>query len=100
MNYVSLGNKIKLMNDFDNWNEILRRDNSSSTNLKYDILMSKILAGAENHRRYSSKAPLLNILEIIIAFLKVAVSIVVMMFCLLKCFYNNTATYRRVNKNR
>lgn len=56
-------------------------DNSSSTNLKYDIIASKMMTGIENHRRRKSHGlPVTEGFGLIDAVLEGAVAIVVLVF--------------------
>lgn len=58
-------------------------DNSSSTNLKYDIIASKFMTGIENHRRRkspSSTLPIQVIFYFVGAILELALSILVIVF--------------------
>ena len=58
-------------------------DNSSTTNLKYDIIASKFMTGVENHRRRnaSSSTPSIEVIFYLIgAVLELALSILVMAF--------------------
>jgi len=58
-------------------------DNSSKNNLKYDIIASKFMTGIENHKRRnapSSTSSIEVVFYIIGAVLKLALSILVMVF--------------------
>lgn len=56
-------------------------DNSSSTNLKYDIVASKFMNGMQNHQMRTAPAPSIGIVfSIIGAVLQMVVALVVMLF--------------------
>lgn len=56
-------------------------DNSSSTNLKYDIITSKFMTGIQNHERRSATVQFSGIvLYLIGAVLELALAIVVLIF--------------------
>lgn len=56
-------------------------DNSSSTNLKYDIVASKFMVGIQNHQMRTTPAPSVGIVfGIIGAVLQMVLALVVMLF--------------------
>ena len=56
-------------------------DNSSSTNLKYDIIASKFMTGIENHKRWTAPTQSSGtVFYIIGAVLELAFAILVMVF--------------------
>lgn len=56
-------------------------DNSSSTNLKYDIITSKFMTGIRNHERRTPPAPSCGVVFYLIgAVLELALAILVMVF--------------------
>jgi hypothetical protein len=63
-------------------------DNSSSTNLKYDIITSKFLTGIRNHERRTATAPSGGVVFYLIgAVLELALAILVMVFVGLRCIW-------------
>ncbi|RZJ36576.1 MAG: hypothetical protein EOO51_00205 [Flavobacterium sp.] len=65
-------------------------DNSSSTNLKYDIIASKFMTGIENHKRRnaaSSTSSVEVIIYLIGAVLQLGFSLLVMVFLVLRWFW-------------
>ena len=56
-------------------------DNSSTTNLKYDLVASKFMTGVENHQRRTAPTASVGIVFYIIgAVLELAVALVMMVF--------------------
>ena len=73
------------MNTKDNFNNFFPTDNSSKTNLHYDIIASKFLNGIENHQR--SKHNSSESLMLVKAFIQFGLGLILFGFALLRNIY-------------
>ena len=79
---------IKMSNHIPNFNG-LPTDNSSSTNLKYDIVASKFMTGFSNRQMRTAPAPSLGItFGIIGAVLQLVVALLVMLIVEIRWMYS------------
>lgn len=78
------------MNNNQNFNNFFPTDNSSRTNLKYDLVTSKFMTGIENHQRtqYYNSQSTSFIFGIIGGLFQITIGLIVLSFGLLKSIYN------------
>lgn len=74
--------------DFQNF---FPTDNSSRTNLHYDLVASKFMTGIENHRRtqYNNSASNSAVLPLIVAIIQIFIGAVVVVFGILKFIFKS-----------
>lgn len=79
---------MKNTNDFQNFFPV---DNSSRTNLHYDLVASKFMTGIENHKRtqYNNSAANSAIIPLIIAIIQIGIGAVVVVFGILKFIFKS-----------
>ena len=66
----------------------LPTDNSSSTNLKYDIIASKFMTGIGNHKKYNSPISSQSLLlELIIELVKIMLGFIILLVLVLHWIY-------------
>lgn len=69
------------MSNIRDFHDFFPTDNSSSTNLKYDLISSKFMTGIQNHQMRNAPAPSVGIVfNLIGALVKMAFALVVMFF--------------------
>lgn len=73
------------MSQNKDFQDLFPTDTSPSTNLKYDLISSKMMTGMQNHQMRNAPAPSVGIaFSIIGAVLQMVVALVVMLFVLVK----------------
>ena len=74
--------------DFQNF---FPTDNSSRTNLHYDLVASKFMTGIENHKRtqYNNSASNSAIIPLIGAIIQIAIGALVLLFGILKFIFKS-----------
>lgn len=74
--------------DFQNF---FPTDNSSRTNLHYDLVASKFMTGIENHKRtqYYNSASNSAIIPLIGAIIQIGIGAVILIFSILKLIYKS-----------
>lgn len=79
------------MSNKQDFNSFFPTDNSSRTNLKYDLVASKFMTGIENHqmRQYHNAQSTIFIFGIIGGMFQIAVGVLLVVFGILKYFYNS-----------
>lgn len=76
------------MNNNKDFNGFFPTDNSASTNLKYDLITSKMMTGIQNPQKRTAPSPSIGILfSIIGAVLQMIVELVVMLFVEFRWFW-------------
>ncbi len=79
------------MSNKQNFNNFFPTDNSSSTNLKYDLVASKFMTGIDNHKRtqhYNSQSNAM-FFGIIGGIFQIAFGLILVVFALLRSIYNS-----------
>lgn len=74
--------------DFQNFFPV---DNSSRTNLHYDLVASKFMTGIENHRRtqYNNSASVSGVFSLIGAIIQILIGAMVLVFGILKLVFKS-----------
>ena len=77
------------MSNKQDFNSFFPTDNSSRTNLKYDLVASKFVTGIENHqmRQYHNSQSTTFLFRIIGGIFQIAIGVIIFSFGLLKTIY-------------
>lgn len=69
------------MSNSRDFNDFFPTDNSSTTNLKYDIVASKFMTGIQNHQMRNAPSPSVDVVfSLIGAVLQMVVALVIVLF--------------------
>ncbi|MCO6163957.1 hypothetical protein [Flavobacterium sp. NRK F7] len=79
------------MSNKTSFNDFFPTDNSSRTNLKYDLVASKFMTGVENHQRnqYNNSASVGGVFILISAFFQIFFGLILIIFGLLRNLYKS-----------
>ena len=79
------------MSNKTNFQNFYPVDNSSRTNLHYDLVASKFMTGIENHKRtqYNNSASSSAVLPLISAIIQIFIGAVVVVFGILKFIFKS-----------
>ena len=79
------------MSNKANFKDFYPVDNSSRTNLHYNLVASKFMTGIENHKRtqYNNHASNSAIFPLIGAFIQIGVGALLLIFAILKFIYKS-----------
>ena len=79
------------MSNKANFQNFFPTDNSSKTNLHYDLVASKFMTGIENHKRtqYNNSASNSAVLPLIGAIIQIFIGAVVVVFGILKFIFKS-----------
>jgi hypothetical protein len=80
---IFIVSKINFMKRFNQF----PTDNSSSTNLQYDIVVGKLLASAKSHQKYNSTKSVIPIFTILVGIIQLSVALITIIFMVLKWLY-------------
>jgi len=77
------------MNNIRDFHDFFPTDNSSSTNLKYDLISSKFMTGIQNHQMRNAPSPSVGIVfSLIGAVLQMVLALVVILFVGIRWIWN------------
>jgi hypothetical protein len=79
------------MSNKQNFNDFFPTDNSSKTNLHYELVASKFMEGVESHQRrqyYNSQSNAM-VIELIGGLFQIAIGLIVLVFGILKYLYTS-----------